>query len=61
MQKIYAKLCQEVKERGYVGVDTEFATTTVDNNEGTISVEFELFKFIKSVHIEGDKIVPNEN
>ena len=60
MQKLYAKLCQEVKERGYEGIDTEFADITVDNNEGTISVDFELIKFINSVHIEDDKIVPNE-
>lgn len=61
MQKIYAKLCEQVKERGYEGIDTEFADITVDNNEGTISVDFELIKFINSVHIEDDKIVPNEN
>ena len=61
MQKLYAKLCQEVKERGYVGIDTEFADITVDNDDGTISVDFELIKFINSVHIEDDKIVSNEN
>lgn len=60
MQKIYAKLCKQVKERGYEGIDTEFADITVDNNEGTISVDFELIKFINSVHIEDNKIVPNE-
>lgn len=60
MQKLYAKLCQEVKERGYVGIDTEFADITVDNDDGTISVDFELIKFINSVHIEDDRIVPNE-
>ena len=60
MQKIYAKLCEQVKERGYEGIDTEFAGITVDNNAGTISVDFELINFINSVHIEGDRIVPNE-
>ena len=60
MQKLYAKLCQEVKDRGYDGIDTEFADITVDNDKGTISVDFELIKFINSVHIEDDKIVPNE-
>ena len=61
MQKLYAKLCQEVKERGYIGIDTEFVDITVDNGKGTISVDFELVKFINSVHIEDNKIVPNED
>lgn len=60
MEKLYAKLCDEIKERGYTGVPTEFADTVVDNNEATISVDFDIIKFVNSVHIEGDKIVPND-
>ena len=60
MQKLYAKLCQEIKERGYVGIDTKFAKTIVDNDSAEISVEFDATKFVNSVHIEGDKIVLNK-
>lgn len=60
MQKLYAKLCQEVKERNYVGEDTEFAKTVVDNEIAKIYVDFDAVKFVNSVHIEGNKIVLNQ-
>lgn len=60
MQKLYAKLCQELKERGYEGIETKYADTVVDNGNGTIEVEFNIVNFVNSVHIEGDKIVIND-
>lgn len=60
MQKLYAKLCQELRERGYVGVDTKYAKTLVDNLSAEISVDFDIQEFLNSVHIEGDKIVLND-
>ena len=60
MQKLYAKLCQELKEHGYEGIETKYADTVVDNGNGTIEVEFNIVNFVNSVHIEGDKIVIND-
>lgn len=60
MQKLYAKLCQQVKERNYVGEDTKFAKTVVDNEIAKIYVDFDAVKFVNSVHIEGDRIVLND-
>lgn len=60
MQKLYAKLCQEVKERNYVGEDTAFAKTVVDNEIAKIYVDFDAVKFVNSVHIEGNRIVLNQ-
>ena len=59
MQKLYAKLCEELKEVGYAGVSSEYATVVVNNEEKTIGVEFNIINFVKSVHVEGDKIVLN--
>ena len=57
---MYAKLCQEIKERGYLGLKTEYTQTNVDNEKAEISVDFDLLKFVNSVHVEGDKIVINQ-
>ena len=61
MEKLYAKLCQELKKRWYVGIDTKYAKTTVDNLNAEISVDFDIQEFLDSVHIEGDKIVLNDD